>query len=275
MKYMEDLKQPNRLDVENLLSELQQFFRKLGIIMPRRVDTKENSAEDVQKSQWIKHFIIPTDEKAFYLQIDSPDDIKELNHKLADSLQSLQKSLKDFQNKNENLEESLRKKIQSFISILSNAIKKLTRGALKTELKKASETCNAVKQLREESGRLYAKFIKDDLLDNIMYPSYEGLRHDPNEEVYLFVVETMNQFLANLGVMTIQVNEGDRLNDDLPYKISEETKAEQYKTTNEQEQDIIKAVLRYAYVFQENKGGDNRQIADGEVIVMVFEPEGV
>ena len=272
---MEDLKQPNRLDVENLLSELQQFFRKLGIIMPRRIDKKENSEEDVQKSQWIKHFIIQTDETAFYLQIDSPDDIKELNHKLADSLQSLQRSLKDFQNKNENLEESLRKKIKSFISILLNAINKLTRGALKTELKKASENCNAVDQLRKESGRLYAKFIEDDLLDNIMYPLYEGLRHDPNEEVYLFVVEKMNQFLANLGVMTSQVNEGDRWDDDLPYKISEETNAEQYKTTNEQEQYIIKAVLRYAYVFQENKGEDNRQIDDGEVIVMVFEPEGV
>lgn len=271
---MEDLK-PDTSTVKKLLEEVKGFFREKRIIMKSRADKNEISTEQVQNSQWIKDFIIPAELSAFYLQIDSPEDIETLNNDLERNLVEVQDNLKNFLNNNSDLEEPLKKKVSSFISLLLKAQTIIKKGGLKKSLKAAVQRCTDVEELREESGRLYAKFIKEHILEQIIVPSYEGLRHNPNEEVYRIVVKEMNQFLAKLGVMTIQIDEGEIWKDNSPYKPAAETNSDEYKTTNEQEKDIIKAVLRYAYAFQENKGEDNLLISDGEVIVMVYQPEGV
>lgn len=270
---MED--KPNISVVENLLNALSNFFRDKAIVVKSRAKTKDNAAENTKNSQWIKDFIIQPSESAFYLRINSPEDIQTLNAELNSALKSTQDSLKRFLKNNSELEETLKRKVTSFIGHLEKAMIQVTKGRLKKELKNVGETCNDVDEMIEKAGKLYAKFIKDDILEQIMYPSYEGLRHNPNETVYFSVVKEINQFLANLGVMTIQIDEGDVWQDDSQYNTSEESKADEYKTNDENQKDIVRAVLRYAYAFQENKGEDNLQIADGEVIVMVYKPEGV
>ena len=270
---MED--KPNISVVENLLNDISNFCRDKGIVVKSRAKTKAGAADNTKNSQWIKDFIIQPNESAFYLRINSPDDIKTLNDELNSYIKNAQDGLRSFLRNNSDLEEPLKKKVDSFIGHLERAKIQVTKGRLKKELKAVVETCNSVDELRKKTGNIYAKFIKDDILAQIMYPSYEGLRHNPNETVYFSVVKEINQFLANLGVMTVQIDEGDIWQDDSPYNVSEESNADEYKTADERQKDTVRAVLRYAYAFQESKGDDNPVIAEGEVIVMVYKPEGV
>ena len=274
---MKDLKAFNMTEVQSLLERVMEYFISVGIRIEKNFDsggaetTSENKADE---TQWIRFFVIQPTESAFYLQINSPDDISEINKDLERKLKNLQSELKRFLENNNELAEDLKSKINTFAtSALVKAQQFVVRGGLK-KLVDVAKNCNSVDEIRGEAGKRYADFIKKELLDRIVFPLYDGLRMNPKEEAYRYVLNKTNQFLADLGVMTVNVSVGDLFDDNSFYTPAEESNSDEYRTTNAEEKDIIRAVLRYAYVFQEDKGADNRQISEGEVIVMSYKPEG-
>ena len=275
---MEDLIAYEPPVAEELLSQIKNFCRGKGIILPKifgaRDEAEKKSEAPADNSQWVKPFIIQTDEPAFYLKIDSPDDIASLNKDLEQALSDLQDSLKKFLENNRDLEESLRSKINTFATSLLVQAKKAVKFKFKKLMNEVVNNCNTVEELRDSAGKHYADIIKQDLLDRIVYPLYDGLQQNPKEEAYLWVLNEVNSFLADLGVMTVNISVGERWDENNPfYKPAEESTSDEYATTNADEKDLIRAVLRYAYAFQEDKGADNRQIAEGTIIVMVYRPE--
>lgn len=132
---MEDLIVYESTVVEELLSRIKNFCREKGIILPTtfvtRDEAEKNSESLVADSQWVKPFIIQTDEPAFYLKINSPDDIALLNKDLEQALSELQDSLKKFLENNRELEESLRSKINTFATAHLVQAKKAVKFSLK------------------------------------------------------------------------------------------------------------------------------------------------
>ena len=275
---MEDLIVYEPTVVEELLSRIKNFCREKGIILPTTFATRDevgkNSESPAADSQWVKPFIIQTNEPAFYLKIDSPDDIALLNKDLEQALSELQDSLKKFLENNRELEENLRSKINTFATAHLVQAKKAVKFSLKKLKTEAANNCNTVEELRELAGKYYADFVNKELLERIVYPLYDGLQQNPKEEAYLWVLNEVNRFLADLGVMTVNISVGERWDENNPfYKPAEESTSDEYATTNADEKDLIRDVLRYAYAFQEDKDAENRQIAEGIVIVMVYRPE--
>lgn len=264
---------------EELLSQIKKFSRASGIILSpifaARDEAEKNSESAAEKSQWIKPFAIQTDEQAFYLKIDSPDDIASLNKDLEQTLSDLQDSLKKFLENNRELEENLRSKINTFATKHLVQAKKAVKFRLKKLKDEAANNCNTVDELRTLAGKHYADFVKQELLERIVYPLYDGLQQNPNEDAYLWVLDKVNRFLANLGVMTVNISVGEHWDENNPFysPAPEESASDEYATTNADEKDLIRDILRYAYIFQEDKGADNRQIAEGTIIVMVYRPE--
>ena len=263
---------------EELLEQIKKFFRAKGIILPTifvtRDETEKFSESPAVNLQWVQSFIIQTDEPAFYLKIDSPDDIAILNQDLEQALSELQDSLKKFLENNRELEESLRSKINTFATAHLVQAKKAVKFRLKKLKTEVANNCNTVEELRELAGKHYATFIKQELLERIVYPLYDGLEQNPKEEAYLWVLNEVNRFLADLGVMTINISVGEYWDENNPfYSPAEESTSDKYATTNPDEKGLICEVLRYAYAFQENKDADNRQIAEGIIIVKVYRPE--
>mgnify|MGYP006916245080 CR=1 FL=1 len=78
----------------------------------------------------------------------------------------------------------------------------------------------------------------------------------------------MNKFLADLGIFTIEVNIGEKIDEELPYGFSPESN--KHITNDPAQKDVIYDILRYAYAFQENKDLENQRIIDGEVVVFVL-----
>lgn len=264
---------------EELLSQIKKFSRASGIILSPIFaacdEAEKNSESPAEKLQWIKPFIIETDEPAFYLKIDSPDDIATLNQELDQALSDLQNSLKKFLENNPELDESLRSKINTFATMHLVQAKKAVKFRLKKLKGEAANNCNTVDELRNLAGKHYADFVRQELLERIVYPLYDGLQHNPNEAAYLGVLDKVNRFLADLGVMTVNISVGEHWDENNPFysPAPEESASDEYATTNADEKDLIRDILRYAYVFQEDKGADNRQIAEGTIIVMVYRPE--
>lgn len=274
MKYLEAF---DMTQAQSLLERVSDCFRSVGILIDRNFalggaeTISENKSDE---TQWIKFFVIQPTESAFYLKIDSPDDISVLNKDLERRLKTLQSELKKFLENNNELAEDLKSKINTFAtSALVKAQQFVVRGGLK-KLVDVAKNCNSVDEIRAEAGKRYADFIKKELLDRIVFPLYDGLRMNPKEEAYRYVLSKTNQFLGDLGVMTVNVSVGELFDDDSFYAPAEESNSDEYRTTNADEKDIIRAVVRYAYVFQEDKGANNRQISEGEVIVMSYQPEG-
>lgn len=275
---MVDLIAYESMAAEELLEQIKKFFRAKGIILPTifvtRDETEKFSESPAVNLQWVQSFIIQTDEPAFYLKIDSPDDIAILNQDLEQALSELQDSLKKFLENNRELEESLRSKINTFATAHLVQAKKAVKFRLKKLKTEVANNCNTVEELRELAGKYYATFIKQELLERIVYPLYDGLEQNPKEEAYLWVLNEVNRFLADLGVMTINISVGEYWDENNPFYFpAEESTSEKYATTNPDEKGLICEVLRYAYVFQENKDADNRQIAEGIIIVKVYRPE--
>ena len=275
---MVDLIAYESMAAEELLEQIKKFFRAKGIILPTifvtRDETEKFSESPAVNLQWVQSFIIQTDEPAFYLKIDSPDDIAILNQDLEQALSELQDSLKKFLENNRELEESLHSKINTFATAHLVQAKKAVKFRLKKLKTEVANNCNTVEELRELAGKYYATFIKQELLERIVYPLYDGLEQNPKEEAYLWVLNEVNRFLADLGVMTINISVGEYWDENNPFYFpAEESTSDKYATTNPDEKGLICEVLRYAYVFQENKDADNRQIAEGIIIVKVYRPE--
>lgn len=209
------------------------------------------------------------------MKIYSPDDIATSNQKLEQDLSDLQNSLKKFLENNPELDESLRSKINTFATTHLLQAKKAVKFRLKKLKGEAANNCNTVDELRNLAGKYYADFVRQELLERIVYPLYDGLKQNPNEDAYLWVLNEVNRFLADLGVMTVNISVGEHWDENNPFysPAPEESASDEYATTNADEKDLIRDILRYAYVFQEDKDADNRQIAEGTIIVMVYRPE--
>lgn len=264
----------NVADAENLLEQIKSFFMSKGIIAKKfsfkSSETKQSADDDFKV---IKQFFIHPDATAFYLKLNSPDDIDELNMSLEMQIKNLQDKLNNFLRNNSELDGDLREKIETFASSNLMKAKKAIKFGLTKSLKQDSKECNSISELHEASGRRYGEFFQKEILERIVYPIYDGLRQNPADDVYRWVLQEINVFLSELGIYTVNISVGDKYDENSPYVPAEESRSEKYITTSLEQKDSIKKILRYAYAFNEGKVTDNRQIDEGEVIVMVYRAE--
>ena len=272
---MEELIQYDLATMENLLERVKAFFLAKGIMLTKKFAGEQSEqAEEVDAAQRIKAFVIQAGAPAFYLDINSPDDIPTINAELENKLSDLQSKLKTFLQNNSDMDANLADKINTFATSVLVQARKAIRFGLKKALLTNSKNCNTVAELQTAAGRCYGDFLKKEIFERIMVPLYEGLKQTPKENAYLYVLGELNNFLADLGIMTVDISVGEIYDENLPYIPAEESNSPQYITTNEAEKGIVREILRYAYVFQEEKGEENCQIMEGEVIVMIYRPEG-
>ncbi len=272
---MKDLVSYDSTAAESLLTQIKNFFMSKGIVMTKKfggAKSQQNQSSPADYALWIKSFIIQTNESAFYLSINSPDDVAATRADLEKRLTDLQGKLKTFLQNNSDLDKNLLGKIQTLANgNLSKAIKAAQFG-LRKDLESRVKECNSVDDLQDIASRLYGEFLKKEFLERIIVPLYEGLRQNPKEFAYLWTLQEVNNFLADLGVMTVDISVGDFYDEKKPYEPSEESRSA--ITTDAADKDKIREILRYAYAFQEDKGAENSVIMPGKVIVAVYQKGG-
>lgn len=276
---MEALAEYDLAGSEALLQEVKNILNARGIMLVRRAAKPEGHEETSMASStpqvdWIRPFFLEKGEAAFYLKLNSAEDIAAINGDLEKRLTNLQEKLKQFLENNDDLEEGLRSKINTFAASNLGQAKKAIKFGLRKKLMGDAKECNSIEDLLELAGRQYAAFIRQELLERILVPLYEGLRNNPGEAAYLFVLGRVNELLAGLGIYTVPVNVSEVYDEKNPYIPSDESQEAEYQTENIDEKDRICAVLRYAYAFREDKGTDDRGIMEGSVITRVYRQGG-
>lgn len=268
-----------------LLEETQKLFRVKGIIFSsgrkKSVDAQKKAIETGDEAgAWVKEFALPAETQAFYLQINSRDEAVERGKEIGEQIAQIQGRLQTFLQNNSDLEAEIAKKIKTFASTHLTKARKYLLNGLAKELNKDMDTANSIEEVREAVGKRYSSFLKREIFDRIIEPLYEGIKKSvqeadtEGEEAYRAVLRELNSFFSGLGVTTITVAVGEKMPPDVPYGFSEESTSAKYTTTDLSEKDIVREIRRYAYVFQEEKGSENRVVVDGEVIVAVYRPGG-
>ena len=252
-------------DAEELLTRVRALFRDKGILLPTRVQPKTDKPKEKSDGAWIKAFIIPSKAQAFYLAIKSPNDLDTvLIANLDQKLSALKSDIDRFVDDNKlELDPNIRSKLETFATGHISKAKKFLNFGVKKNLR----GCNTIEEMREAAGRGCVTLLKEHLLDRIMTPLYEGLHDDHEQAAYLYVLDKVNGFLSELGVCTVNVEVGEKISEDMPYDLM---KSDRYITDDPEQKDMVKEIVRYAYAFEENKGADNLQIMDGEVMVAVL-----
>ncbi|MBQ7197970.1 MAG: hypothetical protein IJS29_01780 [Selenomonadaceae bacterium] len=274
---MRDLISYDLPTTKNLLDDVKIFFASKGIMLPKKSSVKLNpqsQSANADPTLWIKPFIIQPSEPAFYLDINSPDDLFAKNTELDEQLSTLQGELKIFLQNNSDLEETLKDKINTFATSHLTRAKIAVNRNLRKKFNFDIKSCTSIEELRDVAGQRYSEFFTKDFLERIMIPLYESIKQTPDEPAYLWTLGKVNSFLEDLGIMTVNISIGDVYDENSPYVPAAESNLEKYSTTNPNEKDTVREILRYAYAFQENKGAENRIIMDGEVIVMTYRAGG-
>ncbi len=253
-----ELEKYNPASAATLLGEIEKFCLSKGIILQR------NSNSKIADKNWIRKFIIQTDAPPFYLEINSPSDIEKINGDLNERLENLQRKVKNFLQNNGAMNKNLQDKINTLGNKLLDTAKRYIKFGLKNSLQRELKNCNNIEDLRDAAGKCYGEFIKKELLERVFRPLYDELRQKPNDAAYSWLLNGLNQILASLGVMTVNVKIGGRYDENQPY-----IPAEKFITSNPQEKDIICAVVRYAYAFT-----NERIISEGKLIVAKFQQGG-
>ena len=89
---------------------------------------------------------------------------------------------------------------------------------------------------------------------------------------YEFILREVNEFLAELGILTLTVEIGEKVpdDDDFPYEL----KPFENFTSDFDKKDSVVEIERYAYVFNEGRGVENFPVCEGSAVVMIYGNSG-
>ena len=252
-----ELKPFSQEECKKLLADMGAYFSKKGIFIDLGKTAKTNNVivTDEVSSGDFDQFLIAEEEAApaFFLQINGISDIENCVRSLAGDLDSLHEVIANYAEQN-SLEEDVRKKITLINVQISRA-----KGALSSRGKKLVNDCrekNSVEEQRREAANVFGKVLKERFLEGAMDPIYTERKN-----VYDFVLQEMNKFLAKWGVQTLPLKVGNLMNYELPCDIipgSEVGTAEQH--------DRIREIHRLPYVWCEDRE-DKLPIWNGQVSV--------
>ena len=262
---------------ENLNNNVEEFFLNKGIISTMssaKIDAPINEEQgsnahsaESDVNAWLKPFKMEHSRKAFYLDINGADGIDKWNKAIYEGLTSLIDEVNGHLKDNESrLGESASKKLQHYKSMLIRARKafKIMTRSVKKEFE---QSCTTVDDIRKVVARKYASFFKDRLLEPIIISVYDGVKMKQGSITYQWLANKIREFLTQFGVITLNIDVGDKFDFDGPYDITDDSCNN--ITNNEIQNECVKEIYHYAYAFQED---DNYwPIMNGLVSVWKYE----
>ena len=236
--------------LQKVAEEIKKKFLDWGILTSLVTDAEssnDNRSTVNSSKGWLQFFIVRNSAEAFYKSIGNLADVRLKVEEFELDLDSLHEKLARFAEQNETLNEEMRKKVTRLNAGVSRAKKAMVvRG--KSLMRECAENCSTVEELQKVVTKMFAKLIEEKLLDGIMLPLYEGMSVGFNN-VYAFILQKLNEFLMKWGVITVEINVGDKMNDAL-YVIYQPTSDSQNNHTKDKKlQETVKEILHFAYIF--------------------------
>lgn len=236
--------------IEDILKNCKQLSDEVGWI-----DVVPNRKEaNVDKNSIIHSFKINKKSETIYSKIEGLENLEltleELDVKINTLKEKISKILTHYESKvdeNTNIAiNSIYKSITNFGKVSSKQLRKIS-----------VEEIDNIDELKEEFAESLAKLLESRFIGSIISPIYEGIKNT-NLEVYENLIVSINNFLEDLGVYTIDIEEGKEVD----YKYIQPMESDKNITTDYTLEEKIMEVYQYPYVF------DNEHvIAEGKVVL--------
>lgn len=250
--------------------EVSGFFLNNGIILKAKTEKSlgDNNLKDVADNGagWLKDFQLVTEKRAFYKSINQKSDLTNWVDEIIEKINDLKDDFDNFLQQNEaSLDDLMTKKIQHFISLILKFRKPLR---IQTkDLGKIIEECNDIDEMQYKIAAKYASFFREKFFEPIVEPIYEGMKENP-QDTYRWMIKTINNFIAFLGIQTVVLNAGDAMDFD-KYEPTEDSAKN--ITHDVALKDRVKEIVCYAYVFKEGK--EDFPIMPGKALVWAYRKE--
>lgn len=238
---------------------------KLGII--KNTNKEEQDTKSIpydQEKNLMECFEIKKIKDPIYLNINNKDMFQSMIIQINEYKDDLLEELNHFMEANENkIGDEVQQRLEMFFRLIEKFNKVLVARSKKINL----DDFNTIGELQDQVYKFLEQMIKEYFIERIIDSIYAAINAQNislNEiETYKLILKYCNKFLANLGIYTIKINEGDLNNFDLvlPTMDSSENITNEYKL-----KDCIKNVQRYPYFFE-----DERIVVEGLASIWRFE----
>lgn len=235
-------------------------LKKNDLISSDSTGPVENTAD----SSWLKDFEFQAERPAFYLSIDSQEDIQKWVDEIQNSLGKLVLDSRKYSEENKSFfSQNMLKKFQHFIGTMIKCRKRFMNSYKKV----LEEDCDTIDELRQQTAKVFSSILKDYFFSTIVEPVYMGMAEN-QQNVYRYLINKINPFLSGLGIEPIILHPGDEMN----YELYEPTEDSAKNITHDENlKDRVKEVSCYAYAF---KGNDKvYPIMNGKASVWAYRKE--
>ncbi len=239
-------------DIKRVNSELFAFFKeKYDFILSEKINQPQ-PPEDVDKL--IKRFIVRSSEKPIFQKLNGADDIKDLLEDINDLAKAMGNSIDDIV---QSYEEQLKNdQVVETIDMISRLVQKF-RKALNARVKKFHvDDAVTVDEMQSDFFDLISKILKENLIERIIPAIYEGMKIG-NVEIYDLILGKINNFLSAMGIRTLEIEAGQKIN----YDFCRPTESEENSTDDYRLKEVIKEIRQLPYIFDED-----HIVVEGEVI---------
>lgn len=269
-KEQEALEGVNFDNLRKFNEKIRDFFLNQGIMLKEtRVKALEDNRQKADSDNvlgWLRDFQVDTEKTAFYLSINKKSDLEDWMTQIINKLNVLKDEFDNFLQQNEaSLDDVMIKKIQHFISLILKVRKPLRIKNM--NLSKEIEECNDIDDMQYKIAAQYASFLRERFFEPVVEPIYEGMKEKP-QDTYRWMIKTINNFIASLGIKTVVLQAGDKI-DIEKYEPTEESANN--ITHDEALKEIVKEVVCYAYVFKGEE--EDFPIMPGKALVWAYRKE--
>jgi hypothetical protein len=221
-----------------------------GHFRPITIVPKDSeSGEDVN---YLTLFMIEKGEKSLFGKPTSHDDFKSQKEKFLDEIDSFVEKFNDFFDRIEKqLSETEIDSLEIISKTIENRKRKLSSAVKKFKI---DENWNLQKLSDEYLIAIEKNFST--FISEVVRVLESGIDKKPS---YQQVLQIFNSFLKNIGIFTLELEVGEKL-DDEKYDFIQPEECDECNTTDKNLAHVIKNVISFPYMVSEN-----RAVANGKV----------
>ncbi|EJF07581.1 hypothetical protein ThvES_00002930 [Thiovulum sp. ES] len=219
-------------------------FRPIAIV--------QKDSESDKDVNYLTLFMIEKGEKSLFGKPTSHDDFESQKKKFLDEVDSFAEKFDDFLDR---VEKQLSESEIESLEIIGKTIDNRTRKLISAVKKfKIDENWNLQKLSDEYLIAIDKNFSS--FISEVVRVLESGIDEKP---FYQQVLQIFNSFLKNIGIFTLELKAGEKL-DDKKYDFIQPEECDKCNTTDRNLAHVIKNVISFPYMVAEN-----RAIADGKV----------
>ncbi|MFI3211490.1 MAG: hypothetical protein R3Y64_10640 [Peptostreptococcaceae bacterium] len=245
----------DRKRCEDLFREVNKLFREtsnLESIKSKELDLAKSSNNiiDLFKIEKINGDIFDT--------IVDFNSLLSIRQDILDRLNKLNMSLKDLLENDKSIDEQVSKSIKAMYKEIRVLIKDFEKDK---KLRKDILDTDSLEVIREKCISNLSSMINRVVISNLIHSVFEGIKHS-NDYNYEIVLNMINDFLSELGIVTYLLFEGEKLDND-KYDLVDIEEFGSEITIDYNKKECIKSVLQYPYIFKKY----NHIVSEGKVTV--------